>query len=68
MTEMMFGGFKAMICFVPDTQMFRGEFINLNGGADFYAPDVKGLEREGQISLDIYLDACKRNGMSNNKL
>ena len=68
MTEMMFGDFKARICFVPDMQMFRGEFINLNGGADFYAPDVKGLEREGKISLDIYLDACKRNGMSPNKL
>ena len=68
MTEMMFSGFKAMICFVPDMQMFRGEFINLNGVADFYAPDVKGLEHEGKISLDIYLDACKRNGMSPNKL
>ena len=68
MTEMMFGGFKARICFVPDMQMFRGEFINLTGGADFYAPDVKGLEREGKISLDAYLDACKRNGTSPNKL
>ena len=67
MTEMMFGGFKAMICFVPDMQMFRGDFINLNGGADFYAPEVKGLEREGKISLDIYLDACKRNGISPRK-
>jgi predicted HicB family RNase H-like nuclease len=68
MTEMMFDGFKAMICFVPDMQMFRGEFIDLNGGADFYAPDVEGLEREGKISLATFLDACKRNGMSPNKL
>jgi predicted HicB family RNase H-like nuclease len=68
MTEMMFDGFKAMICFVPDMQLFRGEFINLNGGVDFYASDVEGLEREGKISLDTYLDACQRNGISPNKL
>ena len=68
MTEMMFDGFKATICFVPDMQMFRGEFNNLNGGADFYAADVKGLEREGKISLVTYLDACKRNAISPIKL
>jgi predicted HicB family RNase H-like nuclease len=67
MSEMMVDGFKAMIRFVPDMQMFRGEFINLSGGADFYATDVQGLEREGKISLDIYLDACKRNGISPHK-
>jgi predicted HicB family RNase H-like nuclease len=68
MSEMIVDGFKAMIRFVPDMQMFRGEFINLSGGADFYATDVRGLEREGKISLDIYLDACKRNGISPHKL
>jgi len=68
MTEMKINGFEAKICFVPDMQMFRGEFIKLNGGADFYAPDVKGLEREGKLSLGIYLDACKRNGISTGKL
>ena len=68
MTEINFDGFEAKICFVPDMQMFRGEFINLNGGVDFYAPDVRGLEREGKLSLDIYLDACKRNGIPTGKL
>ena len=43
-------GFQATIFFVPDMKMFRGEFINLSGGADFYATDDQGLEREGKIS------------------
>ena len=42
-------GYKALIAFVPDTNQFRGEFVDLNGGADFYAADVKSLHREGKI-------------------
>jgi predicted HicB family RNase H-like nuclease len=45
MSEMKVDVYKAMIRFVPDMQMFRGEFINLSGGVDFYATDVQGLER-----------------------
>ncbi len=36
-------GFKAVINYDPDIDMFRGEFIGLNGGVDFYASDIKGL-------------------------
>ncbi len=36
-------GYKAVIQFDPDIDMFRGEFVGLNGGADFYAHDVAGL-------------------------
>jgi predicted HicB family RNase H-like nuclease len=43
--------------------MFRGEFVGLNGGADFYAADVKGLQHEGEISLRVFLDACQRRGI-----
>ena len=39
--------------------MFRGEFVSLNGGADFYAKDVEGLFREGEISLKVFLEACE---------
>lgn len=45
MNVMTIDGFQATICFVPDMRMFRGEFINLSGGADFDATDVQGLER-----------------------
>ena len=56
-------GHQATISFDPDLQMFRGEFIGLNGGADFYASDVAGLEREGRASLKVFLDACERRGI-----
>ena len=54
---------KAVISFDPDIGMFRGEFTGLSGGADFYAADVKGLKREGEISLRVYLEACKKDGI-----
>ena len=47
--------YKALIAFDPDTELFRGEFIDLNGGADFYASDVKSLQRESEISLRVFL-------------
>ena len=47
--------------------MFRGEFVGLNGGADFYAADVAGLKREGEISLRVFLEACERRGIEPRK-
>ncbi len=38
--------FKAIITYDPEIDMFRGEFVGINGGADFYAKDLKGLRRE----------------------
>lgn len=54
------GGYKAVIAYDPDIEMFRGEFIGLNGGADFYAKDVEMLKKEGQISLDVFLEMCEK--------
>lgn len=59
---MMIEGHKAVIAFDPDIEMFRGEFVGLSGGADFYAKDVEQLRREGATSLRIYLDVCKEKG------
>ena len=56
MNTMTINGYQAVISFDPDIQMFRGEFVGLNGGADFYAKDVDGLRREGEISLRIFLE------------
>lgn len=56
-------GHKAVISYDPDLGMFRGEFVDLNGGADFYAKDSKGLKREGAISLRVFLEACKEDGV-----
>lgn len=33
-------GYRATVQYDPDIDMFRGEFVGLNGGADFYAKDV----------------------------
>jgi len=47
----------------PDTDMLRGEFLGLNGGADFYASDIPSLKTEGAKSLAAFLDVCKENGI-----
>ncbi|MDR2869228.1 MAG: type II toxin-antitoxin system HicB family antitoxin [Deferribacteraceae bacterium] len=61
------GGYKAVIAYDPDINMFRGEFIGLNGTADFYAKDLDGLRSEGQTSLDILLRLCQEDGVSPKK-
>jgi len=60
-------GYKASIAFDPDIEMFRGEFIGLHGGADFYAKDVDGLHFEGEASLKAYLDLCAQKGLKPEK-
>ena len=56
-------GYRAVIQFDPDIDMFRGEFVGLNGGADFHAPDVAGLRREGAASLKVFLEMCEEDGV-----
>ena len=60
---MFFGKYAARISYDADSKQFRGEFLNLNGGADFYANDIDGLKREGQISLNEYLSLCQEKGI-----
>lgn len=59
--------YKALITYDPDIDMFRGEFIGLNGGADFYAKNIDELKKEGQISLNVFLHMCKEDGVSPRK-
>lgn len=56
-------GEKAVISFDPEIQMLRGEFVGLNGGADFYAESVRDLIEEGRKSLAVYLDMCREKGI-----
>ena len=56
-------GVKAVITYDPEISMFRGEFVGLNGDADFYATDVEGLKREGHMSLKVFLDMCREDGV-----
>lgn len=64
---MEFGNYSAVIIYDPEIEMFRGEFVGLNGGADFYAEDIAGLQREGKISLDVFLKMCEEDGVSPRK-
>ncbi len=61
------GGYKAVICYDPAIEMFRGEFVGLNGGADFYATDLNGLKHEGRLSLDTFLTVCREKNIAPRK-
>lgn len=56
-------GYQAVVQYDPEIGMFRGEFVGLNGGADFYATDVAGLTREGRASLAAFLAVCAERGI-----
>lgn len=56
-------GHKAVVAFDPEINLFRGEFIGLNGGADFYAATVDELHKEGKISLKVFMDGCREKGI-----
>ena len=60
-------GYRAVIELDPDIEMFRGEFVGLNGGAYFCARDIPGLRREGVVSLEVFLDMCKEDGIEPRK-
>ena len=67
MNTMDINGYRATIQYDPEIEMFRGEFIGLNGGADFYAKDIDGLRREGETSLKVFLDMCREDGVEPRK-
>jgi len=52
-------GYRPVIQNDAESGMFRGEIIDLNGGADFYTTDVAGLRQEGHKSLQVFLDMCR---------
>lgn len=60
-------GYQAVVSFDPELEMFRGEFVGLNGGADFYAKNIAGLKREGATSLKVFLEACAEDGVEPRK-
>ncbi len=60
-------GQKTIIQYDPEIDLFRGEFLDLNGGADFYARDVEGLHQEGRKSLQVFLAYCAEKGVAPHK-
>lgn len=67
MNIMEIDGYRAIIQYDPDIEMFRGEFVGLNGGADFYAKDIEGLRKEGKVSLKVFLEMCLEDGVEPRK-
>jgi len=60
-------GFKAKIEFDPDLDLFRGEILGLNGGADFYGKSPASLRKEFRNSLKVFLEVCEENGVEPTK-
>ena len=56
-------GRVAVVSFDPEIEMFRGEFLDLNGSADFYASSVRELKTEGKKSLAVFLKVCEERGI-----
>lgn len=67
MNIMNLDGYKAIINYDPVIDKFRGEFVGLNGGADFYATNIEELRVEGKISLKVFLEMCKEEGINPHK-
>ena len=67
MNMMTQNGYKAKIEYDPDIDMFRGEILGLNGGADFYGETPAELKAEFKKSLETFLEVCKEKGISPKK-
>jgi len=67
MNIMEHAGYKAKIEYDPEIDLFRGEILGLNGGADFYGKSPSELRKEFKNSLKIYLDVCKEKGIEPKK-
>ncbi len=52
-------GYRATVEYDPDIEMLRDAFVDLNGGADFYAADLAKLREEGRQSLKVFLQMCE---------
>jgi predicted HicB family RNase H-like nuclease len=63
MNIMTLDAYQAKIEYDADLDMFRGEILSLNGGADFYGKNTKELRAEFKKSLQVFLDVCREKGI-----
>ena len=63
MNMMSLDGYDAKIEYDADLDLFRGEILGLNGGADFYGKSPKELRAEFRKSLQVFLDVCREKGL-----
>ena len=63
MNVMSIDGYNAKIEYDPELDLFRGEILGLNGGADFYGKNPKELRAEFRKSLEVFLAVCAEKGI-----
>ena len=63
MNVMTMDGYQAKIEYDAELDVFRGEILSLNGGADFYGKNTKELRTEFRKSLKVFLDVCREKGI-----
>jgi predicted HicB family RNase H-like nuclease len=63
MNVMNIDGYSAKIEYDPELDMFRGEILGLNGGADFYGKNPKELRSEFKKSLEVFLAVCEEKNL-----
>ncbi|PIQ25635.1 toxin-antitoxin system HicB family antitoxin [bacterium (Candidatus Blackallbacteria) CG17_big_fil_post_rev_8_21_14_2_50_48_46] len=63
MNIMKLNGYQAKIEYDPDLDLFRGEILGLNGGADFYGSNPEELRKEFHNSLTVFLAVCREKGI-----
>ncbi len=63
MNVMTLDGYHAKIAFDSELDLFRGEILGLNGGADFYGKNPEELRAEFKKSLEVFLAVCAEKGI-----
>jgi predicted HicB family RNase H-like nuclease len=63
MNVMTIDGYHAKIEYDPELDLFRGEILGLNGGADFYGRNPRELRAEFKKSLEVFLQVCTEKGI-----
>lgn len=63
MSTMTVDGYQAKIEYDDDIELFRGEILGLNGGADFYGKNPDELRTEFKKSLQVFLEVCREKGI-----
>ena len=56
-------GYHAKIEYDEEIDLFRGEILGINGGADFYGKTPKALRAEFKKSLQVFLEVCEEKGI-----
>lgn len=63
MNTMTVDGYRAKIEYDDELDVFRGEILGLNGGADFFGKNPKELRTAFRKSLRVFLEVCKEKGI-----